>query len=352
MGSPDPMQIDGIGGTHIVTSKIAIIKPSTREHADVDYMFVQIGVKDGSVDYRANCGNISAAVGPFAVREGLVPDYKPGVSIEKGLATRQVRVYNTGTRKIFISHVPVDSRGRVVDRGNFEIAGCPGKAAPILLDYSHTIGDRCLPTGNATDTIEVGGRRIECTFCEIANQVVFAKASDFDLAGDEEPGDLDYHHDIIAKVKELRGKAAQLVGMCKDWTNVDAESPMLPMVALLSPPTDKEGHIQSRLFLDNKCHTSMAGTGATCSAACSRIPGTVVDQVVDPRCLNENVFNIQHPLGIMPVAVKIKEHDGEGEPEFETLSFIRTARRIAKGELDVPDDIQEQYAASLSNGHT
>jgi len=160
------------------------------------------------------------------------------------------------------------------------------------------------------------------------------------INGDERPADLDADKELIARVRELRGKAAQQIGMCKDWRKVDEECPMMPMTALMSPATNPECHIQSRLFLDNRCHTSMAGTGATCTAACSRIRGSIVNELMTPSGLKETVLNIQHPMGYIDVVVKTKpESADQVEPEFETLSFVRTSRRIMDARLYVPDDV-------------
>ena len=134
MGSPDPLQIDGMGGSKAVTSKIAIIKKSAREDVDVDYTFVQVGVADDTISYDANCGNISAAVGPFAIDEGLV-QFRPGVSIDSQVTTQEVRIYNTGSNKIIVSHVPIDQEGGFCAEGTQQIAGVPGTASPILMDY-------------------------------------------------------------------------------------------------------------------------------------------------------------------------------------------------------------------------
>ena len=131
MGSPDPTQIDGMGGARIVTSKIAIISPSERPDADVDYLFCQVGLGETSIDYDANCGNISSGVGPFAINEGLIQ--RP--SLKDGHVT--VRIYNTGMDSILIAHVPVDPKTqRALEKGECAIDGCPGTGAPILMDYS------------------------------------------------------------------------------------------------------------------------------------------------------------------------------------------------------------------------
>lgn len=135
MGTPDPLQIDGMGGTRVVTSKVAIIKPSTRSDADVDYTFGQVGVMDDSIGYKGNCGNISSGVGPFAIDEGLVTNFREGVSPAEGIRTQEVRIFNTNTNKILVSHVPINTHGKSLAAGKFAIDGTPGTGAPILMDY-------------------------------------------------------------------------------------------------------------------------------------------------------------------------------------------------------------------------
>ena len=263
---------------------------------------------------------------------------------------------------VFLSHVPVDRKsGRPLEKGEFAIDGCPGTGAPILMDYRDVIGAALnkgsLPTGNAVDSTTVAGSdgkevKIQFTVCDVANPIVFVEASAFGLVLDgSQPtaAQLTDDQPTIAAVKELRGKAAQLVGLCKDWQKVDSESPMLPVIALVAPPSpsayDKQqADMQSRLFLDNKCHTSMAGTGAVCHAACSRIPGTIVHQMLGKDGLEKKFLDVRHPGGIMPVAVEVKTTKEDGEvPDFETLSFVRTARRLFKGELDVPEDMWAEW---------
>lgn len=145
IGAPDPLQIDGMGGSRVVSSKVAIIRKSTRDEADVDYTFAQIGITDGVVRYDNNCGNISSAVGPFAITAGLVDKFRSGAPSLGHKDTQEVRIYNTGTKKLLVAHVPVDSKtGGVVEEGDFSIAGVPGTGAPILLDYSGV--SRVIPT--------------------------------------------------------------------------------------------------------------------------------------------------------------------------------------------------------------
>jgi 2-methylaconitate cis-trans-isomerase PrpF len=154
MGSPDPMQIDGMGGGHLVTSKVAIIAPSERGGVDVDYTFAQVSIETDTVGYSGNCGNIMAGVGPFAIDEGLVKTCRPGTSLHPELHARQVRIYNTGTKVTTICHVLVDeTSGGALESGDYSIAGCPGTGAPILMDYRNVSVD--LRTGRVFDRWEL-----------------------------------------------------------------------------------------------------------------------------------------------------------------------------------------------------
>lgn len=212
-----------------------------------------------------------------------------------------------------------------------------------------------LPTSSASDSTIIDDKSLEYTICDVGNIIVFARAQDLGIQGNEKPADLNNDPSFIARVKELRGKAAQKVGMCKSWELVDEQSPMVPMVALVSKSTIPEAHIQSRLFLDNKCHTSMAGTGAICTAACSRVTGSVVAQFLSVEDLRKTTFEIQHPLGQIPVVVKIRPNPLHIVPEYDTLSFIRTSRRLLDGSLRVPDDVKdtlENNSLSIDGTHS
>lgn len=135
MGTPDPLQIDGMGGTKAVTSKVAIIAASDRPDADIDYSFCQVGVADDAVGHKTNCGNISAAVGPFAIEEGLIEKFCEGSSVDPKIRTQAVRIYNTNTDKLITAHIPIDDGGAPLEKGDFAMAAVPGTAAPILMDY-------------------------------------------------------------------------------------------------------------------------------------------------------------------------------------------------------------------------
>ena len=360
MGTPDPIQIDGLGGAKAVTSKIAVIRPSQRDDADIDYIFAQSGVKDDLIDYTANCGNISAGVGPFAIDEGLVSNFRKGRSLDPKIRTQEVRIFNTGTEKVLISHVPIDQDGFSVASGEYTMAAVPGTGAPILMDYRETVGASrnkgLLPSGHPTDRIELDGKPVDITIGDAGNIIVFVSAGDMRVSGQETAEAMTEDRGLLDRVREVRGKAAQLVGLCENWENVDQESPYMPMLNIISEPpaNDPEAHMTGRLFLDNMCHPSMAGTGSVCTTAMSRTKGSLVYDLVGNKARTEKVLNIAHPLGVIPVAVEIEEQTADTEkPAFTTLSFIRTSRRLMDGKVYVPKDIFESSVNGVNgvNGH-
>ncbi|GCB21751.1 3-methylitaconate isomerase [Aspergillus awamori] len=326
MGSPDPLQLDGMGGSKAVTSKIAIVRPSTQSDADIAFTFAQVGVARDFIHYGANCGNISAAVGPFAIEEGLV-QFRPGRSVDTTVKTQE-------------------RSGAFEPEGTHEIAGVPGKGSPVLLDYRFTIGVELsrglLPTGNASDMITVAKKEIEITICDIANLCVFANARDFNITGHETAADLTANLDWLAKTQELLGKAAVLAGVSENWKAWIEKSQ-----AVVAPdPDPSKAHLAARLFLDKMCHESMAGTGAICTTACSRIPGSVVNRVIGDA-MELDTLEISHAVGTMAVFVQT-EMPMKDEPIFETLSFVRTVRRIMDGTIYVPDSFRPDAPAKRS----
>ena len=353
MGTPDPIQIDGLGGAKAVTSKIAIVRPSERDDADIDYIFAQSGVRDDAIDYSANCGNISSGVGPFAIDEGIVSEFREGKSLDPKIRTQEVRIFNTGTEKVLISHVPIDDEGYSIAAGEYTMAAVPGTGAPILMDYRETVGASrnkgLLPTGNPKDKIELEGKRIDITIGDVGNIIVFVSADAMGVSGHETAEALTENRGLLDRVREVRGKAAQLVDLCQDWRKVDEESPFMPMLVIVSEPAqdNPEAHMSGRLFLDNMCHPSMAGTGSVCTAAMSRTLGSLVYEQVGKKARMQNVLNIAHALGIIPVAVEVERESVDTEaPAFSSLSFIRTSRRLMDGKVYVPRSIFD----SATNG--
>ncbi len=291
---------------------------------------------------------VSSGVGPFSIDENLVSEFRKGRSIDPTVPTQEVRIYNTGTDKVLISHVPISPDCFSVASGEYTMAAVPGTGAPILMDYRETVGasrnNGVLPTGNPVDIIDLQGSLVGITIGDVGNIIVFVAADSMTISGYGTAQTLTEDKSLLDRVREVRGKAAQLVGMCNDWRNVDQESPFMPMLSIISkaPQSSPEAHMSGRLFLDNMCHESMAGTASVCTAAVSRTRGTLVYDLVGKEGRAQNVLNIAHPLGIIPVAVEIvAETRDSAAPAFSTLSFIRTSRRLMDGKVYVPKDIFE-----------
>lgn len=345
IGSQDLLQIDGLGGSRLVTAKLAIVGRSSRPDADVDYTYGIVPPGRGMAVYTSNCGNISAGVGPFAIDNGLVEANGP---------ITEVRIFNTNTRKLLIAHVPVNG-GRATVEGAFAIPGVPGTGAEIFMDYRATTGaktGRVLPTGKAVDRIDLeDGRSIEATIGDVANPCVFVRAADVGATGSELPDDINASETLIATLRELRGKAAQHIGLCTDWREAESTSPALPLMVMVAPPaayTDSNGQavaassvdLRARLVFYNKCHESMAGTGSMCTAAMSRIAGTLVHQVShEAEAAVVDTLRIGHPLGSMHVVVRAQPEAVAGEVAFERLGFGRTARLLMQGTAYVPRSV-------------
>jgi 2-methylaconitate cis-trans-isomerase PrpF len=339
MGTPDVLQIDGLGGSRMITSKVAIIAPSERGDADVDYTFAQVDVQLDQIVYAGNCGNISSGVGPFAIDEGLVTA-TDGVT--------RVRIYNTNTDKLLVAEVPVEHGKAKVD-GDFALPGVPGTGAEIVMDWSATVGaktGRLLPTGNAVDRIVLeDGRAMEITLSDAGNPVVWAHAQALGLTGDEGPDEINGDHGLLKKLTEIRSKAAELFGFCDDWRRAEERSPGFPLIGLVAPPADtrtlngapvagRDMDLRVRLMFMNRLHESIAGTASVSLAAASRVKGSVVEIVSEHR--RENVLLIGHPSGITPVKVKKTDTGMPPEVGFELLGFSRTARRLMDGNAYCP----------------
>jgi 2-methylaconitate cis-trans-isomerase PrpF len=353
MGSPDVLQIDGLGGSRPITSKAAIIAPSGREDADVDYTFAQVEIDRAGVGYAGNCGNISAGVGPFAVDEGLVEAVEP---------VTRVRIFNTNTRALIVAEVPVrDGRARVT--GDLIIPGVPGTGAEIVLNWAATIGAKTghlLPTGRALDQITLEtGATVRTTLCDAGNACVWVLATELGCSGSELADEINEDAGLIGTVREIRGKAAVRMGLATDWAQVDEESPGLPMVGLVAPPAayrtlsggsggsgdeveEKEMDLRVRLLFMNRLHESIAGSASICLAAAAQLPGSVVEAVTAGRRPGELL--IGHPSGITPA--KVEAHSDPGGVTFDVLGFSRTARRLMEGTAYYPSDASATVASS------
>ena len=333
MGSPDPKQINGLGGASSVTSKVAIIGVSQRPDADVDYTFAQVSVDKPIVSYKGNCGNISSAVGPFAIERGLVKVTEPVTS---------VRIHNTNTGKIIVADVPVEN-GCVQYGGTFRIAGVAGSGAPIklrFLDPAGTISDKLLPTGNAVDVLNVPGvGQVEASIVDAANPLVFVKAADLGLRGNELPSEFD--QETLDKLETIRGVAAVKLGLITDYTRSAWDCPGLPKMTLVAPPMDytaldgtripaENSDLTIRMMSMQKPHAALAMTGAMCTAAAAVVAGSVVSQVLRPQA-DTQYLRLGHPGGILEAGVDYTQ-DEAGLHIADTFGF-RTANLLMEGNV-------------------
>ncbi len=230
-GSPDVRQIDGLGGADVLTSKLAIISPSTRKDADVDYTFGQVSMDAEFVDYGGNCGNISSAVGGFAIDEGLVTPKEPVTT---------VRIHLTNSNNILVAEVPVKN-GRAQVEGDFAIDGCPGTGAKITLDWSDTVGcitGKLLPTGNTKDCITIDGKGYPVSIVDAANPLVFIHARSLGLKGTESPSQIEADKGLMALIEKIRGTACVMIGLVNKPEEAATKTPYQPFFAIVSEPAD------------------------------------------------------------------------------------------------------------------
>lgn len=338
-GSPDIRQIDGLGGADILTSKLAIIGPPTREDADVDYTFGQVGIADVRVDYHGNCGNISSAVGPFAIDEGIV-DVKEPVTT--------VRIHQTNTKKMIVAEVPVVD-GEAAVSGDFAIDGCPGTGARIMLDFSDSAGSstgKLLPTGNVRDSLDIKGvGKIDATLIDAANPTVFVRASDLGLTGTETPSELEANKPIQEKLEKIRARAGKLMGLIENEDKSMEESPHFPYVACFGKSRSHKtftgksvaaGEIDfvSRLISMQKVHKTYPVTGGVCTGVAAAIEGSLLNEVCAGRGPR---FRIGHPSGIIDIEAEV-DHRADGF-RIRRAAVGRTARRIMEGYVFVRSEL-------------
>ncbi len=340
-GSPDPRQIDGLGGADLLTSKLAIIDPPTRPDADLDYTFAQVSITEPVVDYDINCGNISAAVGAYAVDEALV-------AIEEPVTT--VRIHNTNTGRVLLAEVPVID-GAAAIAGPYSIHGVPGTGAPIALDFSQTGGGitgALLPTGNPCDLVETSIGPVEITIIDLANLTVFFTAASVGMTGTEAPGE--FSDELLDRVSAVKHAAARLLGMPTDG--------LTPVPAIVSPPARylsyATGDPVESAAVDLVArvvggrppvpHKAYPGTLAACTGVAARIPGTTVDQVTRQQRVNPAEIRIGHPSGVMPVWAAATLDRGLWHAEQAV--YHRTARRLAEGSAFILRSALHQRATS------
>ncbi|MDA7827598.1 4-oxalomesaconate tautomerase [Rhodobacteraceae bacterium] len=318
IGSGHKLNIDGIGGGAAVTTKVAMLSRSNDDWADIDYFFAQVSVEERLVDFKPTCGNILSGVGPAALEMGLIAPSGDVTEIK-------IHAVNTGARVVAQVQTP---GGELEYSGSAEIAGVPGTAAPIALNFMGVVGSSTgafLPTGNVRDTF--GG--IEVTCMDVAMPLVIAKAADFGLSGYETAEELDNNRDFFAKMEAIRIEAGAAMGMG------DVTKSVTPKFGLLAPAKNG-GTIATRYFMPWNTHPTMAVTGAQCLASCALTPGTVSDGLLDRPTTGPAEVILEHASGNIDVLVDFSTEDGF---TLKSAGLIRTARKLADGNVYVPSDV-------------
>jgi 2-methylaconitate cis-trans-isomerase PrpF len=320
MGSGHPLQIDGIGGGNALTSKVAIIDRASRPDADVDYLFAQVKVEQRLVDTSPNCGNMLAAVGPYAIERGLVQGHHPRT---------EVRIHNVNTGKVIVATVETPG-GQVVYRGDTHIAGAPGGAAPVQLAFLDAAGARTgklLPSGHAMEQID--GADVSLIDC--AMPMVLIRASDLGVQGDESPAELNANRELMTRMEAIRIQAGERMGIA------DAGSKVIPKPVLLSAP-QHGGTLQVRYFMPHQCHTALAITGGVGIATAAATPGTLANTFVGCDAV-PTLITLEHPSGALDVGLSRSSEDAP-----VVASVVRTARRLFEGRVFATTPIATETA--------
>jgi 2-methylaconitate cis-trans-isomerase PrpF len=309
MGSGHWLEIDGIGGGNPLTSKVAIVSPSGRPGAHVDYLFAQVKIEERVVDTSPNCGNMLAGVGPFAIEAGLVPA-QPG--------TTTVRIYNVNTKRLIEARIATPG-GMVTYDGAAAIDGVPGTAAPVHLAFLGAAGSKTgklLPTGSPLDRI--GDIEVSCV--DAAMPVVIVRAADFGKSGYESVAELNADKGFLARLEKMRIEAGRRMGIA------DAADRVIPKPVLIAPAV-RGGTLCGRYFMPHLCHGAFAITGSVAVATAAVTPGTLAAMLVGDVTLPADL-RIEHPSGHLDV--RLEKHADYAEP---ATFVVRTARRLFEGHV-------------------
>jgi 2-methylaconitate cis-trans-isomerase PrpF len=337
IGSPDPhgRQLDGMGGGVSSVSKVCVVGPPTRPDADIDYTFAQVQVKEAKVDYGANCGNMSSAMGPFAVDEGLVRIYG-----KEAL----VRIHNTNTKKVIWARFMLDDGQAAVD-GDLVIPGVAGTGAPVKLEFRDPGGattGKLLPTGNVADTLDVPGvGRLRVSMVDAANATVFVRAADLGITGTEMPDEIESSTELMGKLGEIRLAASVAMGISASRDEA-LKNKAVPFIGFVAPPRDAKllsgealsaanADLTTRMLSNGQPHRALPLTVTLCTAVAARIEGSVVHEATRPTDTREAELRIAMPSGILTVAASVAQKDGQWHTEQG--AFFRTQRRMFEGHL-------------------
>lgn len=353
IGSPDPYgkQIDGMGAATSSTSKVVILSRSNRADCDVDYLFGQVAIDRPVVDWSGNCGNLTAAVGPFAISEGLVSAPRDGVAV--------VRIWQANIAKRIIAHVPMRD-GEVVEEGDFELDGVTFPAAEIRIEFLEPGGGEddeggpMFPTGRVVDRLDVAGVGVlDATLINAGNPTIFVDASALGLKGTELQDDINGDAALLVRCEKIRASGAVAMGLARSADAATRERPHTPKLAFVSAPQDyvassgksvaaKDLQLCARILSMGKLHHAMTGTGAVALAVAAAIPGTIVERTVGGRAQGGSV-RFGHPSGTLAVGAEAIK---QGDEWIVTKAIMsRSARRLMEGWVRVPSDALEEQRA-------
>jgi len=318
MGSPDERQIDGMGGAHPLTSKVAVVGSATRNDADVDYLFLQVVVDAADVRDNQNCGNLLAGVGPYAIEHGLV---------RAAEGETRVRIHMVNSGSIAVARIRTPG-GFVAYEGDAHIDGVPGTAAPVTLDFLDVAGSVCgalLPTGKASDMVD--GVAVTCI--DNGMPVVILRAADFGKSGAETPKQLESDRQLKQRIEAIRLAVGSRMNLG------DVADKTVPKMCLVAPPTGG-GVIATRTFIPHRVHDSIGVLGAATVAAACLLPGSVAQQIAGlAPASGTRRLDIEHPTGFLTVELEI-EVEG-GDVRLVRTALLRTARKLMEGLVYVPD---------------
>lgn len=348
IGSPDPYgkQIDGMGGATSSTSKTVIISPSTREGHDVDYLFGQVSIDRPFVDWSGNCGNLSPAVGPFAIRNGMLD---PSRIPEDGTAV--VRIWQVNTGKTIVVHVPM-SKGEVQEAGIFKLDGIPSSTAEIPVEFMNPAADdgECggsmFPTGNVVDELDVPGiGLLKATLTNVGIPTVFIQADALGYQGTELQDEVNSDTGKLALFEKIRAIGAMHMGLIQDIGEAAVQQ-HTPKIAFVAPPSDYTASNGRKIAANNidlsvralsmgKMHHAMMGTAAVAIAAMAAVPGTTVNQAAGGGSRENICFG--HPSGTQHVGARVFQQDN-GTWTVESVNISLSARLLMEGRVYVPSD--------------
>jgi 4-oxalomesaconate tautomerase len=320
MGAPDAREIDGMGGAHPLTSKVAVVGASSRPDADVDYLFLQVVVDEPRVDAGQNCGNLLAGIGPYAIEHGMV-QARDGIT--------EVRINMLNTKSIAVARIQTPG-GIVRYDGEARIDGVPGTAAPIPIDFLDVAGSSCgalMPTGHARDQID----GVELTAIDNGMPVVVMRAKDFGKTGYETPEELEADAALKARIEAIRLKIGPLMNLG------DVAKKTVPKMCLVAPARSG-GAISTRNFIPHRVHEAIGVFGAVSVATACVVPGSVAFEIAGlAGGSGERRLEIEHPTGFFTVDMDVTIKGSE--VTVERAALLRTARKLMSGEVFVPASI-------------